>query len=209
MTDKLHRPFVLTIYPGWFNRADPGARIPPHRLVLEPLVAAANEIVVHRNSRHKFEIPLPPHVKRGNDCVLDRSPDLVANWPGFWNSGCWQRGSISIVVPVAAVDWVSLYSASEFCGTRSSRGELLKSYPLSAISYAEQTAKDGLAVFCLSASNGIEVMDVWTPAALCEGLAAQAQLTCRHFVRFVENGKFSREIVVDRPPYGEATPSSL
>jgi hypothetical protein len=38
-------------------------------------------------------------------------------------------------------------------------------------------------------------------SSACADLHGLAEASCRHFVRWVEHGKFEREIIYDRDPY--------
>jgi len=47
-------------------------------------------------------------------------------------------------------------------------------------------------------------MDVWTPTDYCKTLSTLASESCIHFVRWLEQGKFPKEVIYDRPPYAIA-----
>jgi hypothetical protein len=197
------RPFFLRIYPERLVGEAVNQRLPPHRLILEPLISKAAEVVVHQKAAYEFEVPLPRHTVRHRALVLEPSAGLVADWPAFWNAGQWKRGAVSIKIAADQVDWDQLFAVSEYGGIWSSRHQILKGSPSGAISYAEKNANDGFAVFSLTASNGILWLNIWLPASICVGVDEHAKAQCGHFVRAIEQGKFSREIVYDRPPYSE------
>ena len=200
----LPRPFILKLYPHCPFGDEAQMRLPPHGLVIEPLLRAASEVLVHLQRGHTFKADIPPHTKRRSALVLANDANVVRDWPSFWNAGAWARGAISINVRVADVDWSALFSVTQYVGIWASRYQILKGSPVSALSYADKNARNGNAVFSLSASNGIEGLDVWAPLEVCEALHAQARDTCIHFVRWIEQGKFSNEVIYDRPPYSVA-----
>lgn len=195
------RPFHVETYFEYPGFAEVSARIPPHRLVIEPLVAAAVEVCVYQTRSHKIQVPVPPHQKKRSALVLNHSAELVKGWEVFWNSGAWKRGSITLKLPVEKVDWAEIFSWTKYGGIWSSGRQILKGDTSGAVAYSDKNATGGFAVVCFSASNGIQHMDLWFDPALCERMNLLAQESCRHFVRFIEHGKFAKEIIQDRAPY--------
>lgn len=196
------RPFFVSPYFECPFGADEARRIPPHRLVIEPLVRSANEIRVFQNLKYPVEVELPPHFKEhsGRYC-LDLSHELVRGWERFWNVGCWRRGAVTLRIPIASIDWSEVFSWTEYGGVWASRYQIAKSTPKGAINYCDKNAVASNVVVCLSASNGIKEMDVWCDVGDCAAMDQLAQSSCRHFVREVEIGKFAREIVYDISEY--------
>ena len=88
-----------------------------------------------------------------------------------------------------------LFLWTEYGGIRSSRHQIKKGTPTAAITYCDKNAVDSTVVVCLSASNGIQWLDILADASACMELCEQAQATCSNFVREVETDKFPREIV--------------
>ncbi len=203
ITDLMPRPFSLNLYFEYPIGNEVHSRIPPHPLVIEPLVEASIEICVHQKRAHEIEIPIPPHSKARSYLVLDQSVEQVRGWEAFWNSGAWKRGGITLKIVHEQVDWSKLFSWTEYGGISSSTYQLLKGTPSSAVSYANKNAKGDFAVACFSASNGIQWMDLWFDQEVAERMDLLAQESCRHFVRSIEQGKYPREIIQDRPPYTE------
>lgn len=197
------RPFFVGPYFECPVGTEAHSRIPPHRLVIEPLVAAAIEICVHQKRACEFEVTVPPHQKHRSALVLNRSTELVKGWESFWNSGTWKRGSITIKLPVEKVDWPLIFSWTQYGGVWASTHQMLKGTPSGAVSYSDKNATEDIAVACFSASNGIQWMDMWFDEILSERMNRLARESCRPFVRFVESGKFSEEIIQDRAPYTE------
>lgn len=198
------RPFSLKIYPEYPREEDIDRRLPPHKLVIEPLLQHAIEIVVHQKATYAFDIPIPPHLLRRKTIVLEPSSDIVAGWPSFWNSGWWKRGAISIKVPVNQVNWISLFAVSEYIGVWASRHQILKGTPSGTVKYADKNANGNDAVFSLSASNGIQWLDVWLPTNISATIEAQAKEQCGRFVCSSEQDKFHNEIVYDQAPYANS-----
>lgn len=182
--------------------ADELQRIPPHRLIVEPLVAVAEEICVFQTAQYEIEVPMPPHAppKRGR-YQLDQTQELVRGYERFWNAGAWRRGAVTLRMRNEAIDWKALFHWVEYGGVWSSRHQIKKGTPSSAVTYCDKHAVGPVVVFSLSASNGIQRMDVWSDIESCHQLDALAQSTCRHFVRDVETGKFPRELVYNLPEY--------
>jgi hypothetical protein len=197
----MSRPFFIKSYfecPSWPEVAE---RIPPHKLVIEPLVAAALEIRVYQKEGYEFEVPLPPHTVQQSTRVLDLTAEIVRGWEKFWNSGMWRRGAVAVKCNSARIDWNELFIWTEYGGVWSSRHQIQKGTPSGAVTYCDKHAVGETVVFCLSASNGIQWIDVWSDPSQAQQLDQLAQSTCRHFVRSIEQGKYPREIIYNDGSY--------
>lgn len=197
------RPFLIEVLPGGANSSgEVELRFPAHRLVLEPLIHVASAIWVHGMPSGDNAPPLPPVRQRvaSGVFVLAHEQDVLRGWEWFWNADSWHRGSISIAVDVGAVDWAEVLRWTQYEGIPS-KNLLRKSSPSAALTYADRTARGVVAVVTFTASNGLQWAAVWADEVQCEALDALAQATCRRFVRWVEHGKYEREIIYDRPPY--------
>lgn len=201
--NRMSRPFFLRTYFEVPMGETVHARLPPHSLVIEPLIVAAVEVCVYSKRGEGIEVPMPPHGRVRSHWVLDRSVELVKGWEAFWNSGSWKRGAITIKVARERVDWSNLFSWTEYGGLWSSKRQVLRGNPSAAVAYADKHARGDHAVACLSASNGIECLEWWFDDEVSDAMNLLAQESCRRFVRWIEQGKFTREIVQDRPPYCE------
>lgn len=198
----LPRPFTLIAYYECPISADEPRRIPPHRLLIEPLVLAAQEIRVFQSPKYTIEVPMPPNtmLKKGQ-WQLDQTKELVRGFETFWNAGAWRRGAINLRVNRDAVQWVEILHWTEYGGVPSSRFQIKKSTPLSAVNYCDVNAVDSTVVFSFSASNGIQWVDVWADNSYIVQLNDLAQSTCRKFVRACEIGKYPSEIVYNEDDY--------
>jgi hypothetical protein len=199
----MSRPFFIKSYFECPFGTEIHSRIPAHPLIIESLVEASIEICVHQKRSCEFGVPIPPHKKFRSHLILDQSVELVRGWEAFWNSGSWNRGGITLKLDYERVDWPMLFYWTEYGGVWSSAHQILKGTPSGAVSYSDKNATGDYAVACFSASNGIEWMDLWFDEKVAGRMDLLAQETCRHFVRFIEHGKFPREIIQDRPPYTE------
>jgi len=200
---EMSRPFLIKPYFECLSGSEIHSRIPPHPLVVAPLIKASVEICVHQKRGLEIEVPIPPHRKVGSHLLLDSSEELLRGWEAFWNSGWWKRGSITLKLDRGKVDWAELFSWTEYGGVWSSTHQIRKGTPAGAIAYCEKNARGDIAVVCFSASNGIEWLDLWFDEEVAEMMEDLAQRNCCHFVRFIEQGKFPREIIQDRSPYTE------
>ncbi|MGL4398343.1 MAG: hypothetical protein ACRCXD_00620 [Luteolibacter sp.] len=171
--------------------------------MITPLIKASIEICVHQRRGDAIEVPIPPHNKFRSHLILDRSVELLRGWEAFWNSGSWKRGGITLKLDYQQVDWAKLFSWTQYVGVWSSTHQILKGTPSGAVSYSKKNAMGDFAVASFTASNGIQLLDLWFDDGLAGRMDLLAQESCRHFVRFIENGKFPREIIQDRPPYTE------
>lgn len=195
------RPFFVKAYFECPMGAGTGERIPPHKLVIEPLVSAAQEIRVYQKRGYEFEVPLPPHTKQKSTLVLDLSAELVLGYEKFWNSGWWKRGGVTIKCDSTQVDWENLFLWTEYGGVWSSCHQIQKGTPSGAVTYCDKHAVGQTAVFCLSASNGIQWLDVWSDPSQAQQLDRLARSKCRHFVRSIEQEKYPREIIYNEESY--------
>ena len=107
---------------------------------------------------------LPPHndLKRGR-YHLDQTQEVVRGWERFWNAGAWRRGAITLRLQRASINWEDLFLLTEYGGIWSSRHQIKKGTPTAAITYCDKNAVDSTVVVCLSASNGIQWLDIRIP----------------------------------------------
>ena len=199
----MSRPFFIKPYFECPVGTEVHSRFPAHPLIIEPLIRASIEICVHQRRGCEIEVPIPPHQKLRSHLVLDRSVELVRGWEAFWNSGGGKRGGITLKIDHERVDWAKLFSWTEYGGVWSSTHQILKGTPAGAVSYSNKNARGEFELACFSASNGIQWLDLWFDEEVAGRMDLLAQESCRQFVRFIEHGAFSREIIQDRPPYTE------
>ena len=204
-TLKRNGSFFVSVYPQCPRGADTATRLPPHRLVIEPLVAQTHEMRIYG---WEGTITLCDEVlslgnrKRGH-IEVDLSREVVKGHERFWNTGFWKRGAIVLATTMADEGVGNVFHWCAGPDVWSSLYQIRKGTPLSAIRYAQSVAARGSIAFCFSASNGIEWMDVFADAVAIDRLFAIAQEKCRPFKRYVEHNPGQDEIIIDRPPYRE------
>lgn len=198
--------FFVVACPRALMAGQPRERLPAHRLVVEPLVAAATEIHVYAagGERPLEALLLTLAVRHSRHFEIAPSPTLVRDHPELWNAKAWQLGA---VVMATKIDDESLTGIFRYCQgpeVWASRRQLLKGSPDSAIRTCERFAQQGLRAVLFGASNGIEWLNLFAPlrdAGHCHDLA---EANCRVFKRFVEhNPEAANEIIYDRPPYSQ------
>jgi hypothetical protein len=179
-------------------------RIPAHRLVVEPLVAAADEIRVYacpKDSTIRDELTAVSQPRRG---FLDLSLEceLVRGRERFWNAAGWKRGAITLLCRAPELNLREIFRYCEGPFVWASSYQMEKGTPRSAIRYCRTSATGDLIAFSFSASGGIKTLNVFAESELLHQASAIAQQSCRRFKRFIEHNPGAEdEIVVDRMPY--------
>jgi hypothetical protein len=181
-----------------------GERLPPHRLVLEPLLAHAESVRVYglpEVGPIRDNIAPVARPRRGFT-ELTLSEELVRGHESFWNTGTWERGSVAIL---CVLDRPALAELLSHCsGPRiwSSLHQSRKGTHGSAIRYCQRAVGEGgRYAFLFSASNGIERMDLFCRPESLYDTYTLATERCRPFKRYCEHNPGRNEIIIDRPPY--------
>lgn len=195
--------FYVTVYPRSVFGDDQKRRLPPHRLVVEPLVQHSLEIRIYGQDERSplFDRVLSMGERRRGYILVNLSRDAVRGHEQVWNADSWRRGAL--VLAAQAPD-STLAEVFHWCsGPRvfASLYQIRKGTPASAIAYAQKVSADGKAAFVFSASNGIELMHVFPPRDGLLRLFDLALQHCRPFKRFIEHNPGQDEIIVDREPY--------
>ena len=182
-------------------------RLPPHKLVIEPIVAAAREIRVYsapkegRIRESISEIVL----KRRGYLELNLNKTIVRGHEVFWNAGAWQRGAIAIVSDINDDALGEIFYSCSGPNIWASLYQLKNGTPSSAIQFCKTVCSGGnLTAFLFSASNGIQWMDVFCHSSRLEKLFSLATSKCRPFKRECEANEGCDEIIIDLPPYSTA-----
>ncbi|MBN2023616.1 MAG: hypothetical protein JW809_12595 [Pirellulales bacterium] len=202
-TLKRNGSFFVSVYPQCPHGVDTRKRLPPHRLVIEPLIAQTHEMRIYGwdNTSVLCDEVLSLGKRKRGHIEADLSREVVKGHERFWNTGTWERGAIVLATAVTEEDIGSLFYWCSGPHVWSSLHQMRKGTPMSAIRYAQAVAAAGSTAFCFSASNGIEWMDVFADDIALGHLFAIAQERCRPFKRYVEHNPGRDEIIVDRSPY--------
>lgn len=182
---------------------DVDRRLPAHRLVIEPLVARTNEMRIYGSHPESglWDELLRLGARKRNYVQVDLSREVVKGHERIWNSGAWERGAIVLATTMSEEEIGNVFQWCSGPAVWSSHHQMNKSTPLSATKHARSAAAGGSTAFCFSASNGIEIVNVFAPEATLVRLFAMAHERCRAFKRYVEHNPGEDEIIVDRPPY--------
>ena len=187
-------------------RYDDDAALPSHRLVLSPILLAAE----HARLVGEIRDPLIGALLRGVSTrrrgyvELDLSQDLAQGRERLWNASGWARGAIVVVCEPTRIELEAIFHYCDGPWTWASRYQMPKGSRRAAAASADPVAAEGKLAFHFSASNGLERMDVFAPGLLLEAAFRTALKKCRRFRRFVEHNHGAvDEIIVDRPPYAD------
>jgi len=183
--------------------ADVGKRLPPHRLVVEPLISYAREIRVHGTNEQSllYDEIVSMGTPSKHHVTIDLSQSVVRGHERIWNSGGWRRGAIVIVAAIPRQALTDVFHWCDGPSVCSSLHQVQKGTPSGAITFAQKEARDEQLCFVFSASNGIQWMDVFVPPAKVDEVFEIAEKHARPFKRFAEHNSDEDEIIIDREPY--------
>jgi hypothetical protein len=178
-------------------------RLPPHHLVIEPLVSYAKEIRIYSPDEQSllYDEVISMGRKERRHVVVDLSHDVVRGHERVWNAGSWERGAIVIATVVPRELLAGIFHWCAGPSVFSSMHQVRKGSPAGAITFAQKATHLGQLSFLFSASNGIQWMDIFAAPAEVEELFELALRSCRPFKRFCEHSPDKDEIIVDRQPY--------
>jgi len=149
------------------NSLAPGARLPVHKRVMRPIVAASEECFVFGLAKcsaafkHCTQILRPARGKH----ILDTSQEVVLGYEVLWNSAAPDRGSIVAVMAVDQFDRSILRYARRFL-VLSNPGA---SNSPAAIRYCKAAAKAGKLAFCFN-HHCARNMQVYGPPKFLQSL---------------------------------------
>lgn len=197
--------FFVDVYHRYTGFDEAEERLPPHGLVLEPLLARADEVRVYGLPdsgpiRENVTSLLTPR-KAYAELALGDSP--VRGHEIFWNAGAWERGSVALFCTIEPADLAAIFAFCSGPHVWASLHQLRKGSHTAAISHCQRVVREapGRIAFLFSASNGLQHMDVFCHPSKLHAAYEVATTGCRPFKRFVERNPDRDEIIIDRPPY--------
>jgi hypothetical protein len=184
-------------------RAGISDRLPAHRLVVEPIIRNATEMRIFGlpNESDLYADVMTIGVKTVGYINIDLSNEVVRGHEAIWNATAWRRGAIVLAATLKDEDLADIFQWCDGPGTWCSMAEMRKGTPAPAITRARAIAANGALGFSFSASNGLQWVDIFPPAADTMRLFRLARTSCRPFKRFVEHNPGANEIIIDCPPY--------
>lgn len=152
--------------------------LPVHDFVIRPLLDVASECFVYgiKMDSEFFNKHSGMLIKEKSKYKLDLNKELIKGHEGFWNSGCWSRGSIVIVLEIDSTDFEKIL---RYCYRPSQMSSPYTGNSVSAVKYCEKLATQNKIAICLSASNGIEWMQIHASEEIIESLYEKAEVLCK------------------------------
>lgn len=167
--------------------------IPPHNLIVRPIVEQATEGWLFRPPRKSYAMKQAKDiiVREGKRWRLSVDKEIIRGYEALWNSAAGDRGTVVLLSRIASEQLTELFS---YCGkawtwdTSSERAV----FTAPALKYATDHATDQDRVFIFSLTNGIEWMGIYSHHEDNERLFAKAQAACKPFKRSFEVSEPSR-----------------
>ena len=107
---------------------------------------------------------------------LDLNKELIKGHEGFWNACCWARGSIVIVLEADPNIFEEILT---HCYRPSQMDSPYTGNSVSAVKYCEKLAIQGKIAISLSASNGIDWMQINASEKIIDALYEKAEILCQ------------------------------
>jgi hypothetical protein len=185
----MHKPhgFIVSIYHEGVILAEEVSSLPPHKLVLRPILDDAEFAVVigapadSRAVRESAAILTPD---RGRFRIaLDREP--IHGYERLWNAGSGQRGTIVIKSRITDERLATVF---RFCGEawRCETKSEPEPFGIESLRFAASEVAPGRRVFMLSRSNGIQWLGVYAVPSEWARLFEIAKWRCKPFKREFE-----------------------
>ena len=179
--------FTISISPRGVDSAELTAPLPPHDLILRPILQAAELAVVlgaPADSRAIHEAAAILSKDRGR-LRLTLNRDVIRGYERLWNTSGGDRGTIAIKSRITEEGLETLF---QFCGRawrwtpKGERGV----FGTASLRFADKEVEAGCRVFLLSRSNGIEWLGVYSLPDESARLFEAAQRRCKPFKRWFE-----------------------
>lgn len=179
--------FTVSINPESVISAEEAAPLPPHDLILRPILQVADLAVVlgvPGDSRAVREAAAILAQERGRlRLTLDR--EVIRGYERLWNAGSGQRGTIAIKSRITDERLDVLF---RFCGNawRWEPKAEREVFGSASLRFAASEVAPGCRVFLLSRSNGIQWLGVYALPDESQRLFESAQRRCKPFKRWFE-----------------------
>jgi len=179
--------FTVQIHHEGVISAEEASSLPPHNLVLRPILDDAEFAIVigaPADSRAVREARAILTPERGRFRIaLDREP--IHRYERLWNAGSGQRGTIVIKSRITDERLATVFG---FCGKAwqwDSKSER-EVFGMQSLRFAAGEVAPGCRVFMLSRSNGIQWLGVYSIPRESVRLFDIAQCRCKPFKREFE-----------------------
>lgn len=159
--------FFVCLLPHHFRDYDEHSSLPAHDLILRPLLLHATDCYVYGIQKNSELLQQCSHIliSTHNKYKVDLNQEVVKGYEQLWNVTGWGRGSIVIVMGLEQFKSLDILS---YCYDPGILDNPNTGESIAAIRYAKDVARQGKVALCLSASNGIEWMQVYASDALEE-----------------------------------------
>ncbi len=107
------RSFSVDTCPGSLIGNEESKRVPAHRLIVQPLIAAASEIRIFSMPKDTEIRTLigPIIVDQRGTIELDLTKELVKGYEALWNATSWRRGAIAIRLRASQLNWEAFFGS--------------------------------------------------------------------------------------------------
>jgi hypothetical protein len=154
--------FIVSIYyqPPVFDEEN--APLPPHQLILRPILNKAECALIFdapRDSRPILEAQSILRKGKG-EWTLDLSQEVIHGYERLWNATACSRGTIVIKSRIENNELERLF---RYCGEawKFTRSSERASFGTNALNFANDHTRDGTRVFMLSKTNGVEWLGIF------------------------------------------------
>ncbi|WP_052085866.1 hypothetical protein [Clostridium sp. HMP27] len=151
--------------------------LPAHDLVIRPLLNVASECFVYgiKKDSEFFQRHSDILIKDKNKYKVALTKEVIKGNETFWNTGCWIRGSVVIVLKKNSIN---LEEILHHCYRPSQRSSPYTGNSISAVKYCEKLASEDKIAICLPASNGVDWIQIHGSEELIDSLYDKAEILC-------------------------------
>ena len=181
MEINLSKPLFVNLTGKIRNNYDVESEMPAHNLVLKPLLEKCSFSYAYGLKEEDELVKLNSNIllfEKGK-YKIDTSKECVIGHEKLWNVTGWKRGSIIIIIEKDKVDFSEIL--------KNTYNPALLNTPnsgntISAIKKCKEEAeKDNIAI-CISASNGIEWMQIYAKGNTFAEILKKAKENCQKII---------------------------
>ncbi|MEH7811895.1 hypothetical protein, partial [Bacillus toyonensis] len=169
--------FSVNLMPSHFRDYNEHSSLPAHDLILRPLLLFATDCYVYGIQKNSELLQQCSHIliSTRNKYKVDLNQEAIKGYEQLWNVTGWGRGSIVIVMGLEQFENLDILS---YCYDPDILDNPNTGESIAAVRYSKDMAKQGKVALCLSASNGIEWMNIYASDDVLEKLYVRATKEC-------------------------------